>query len=147
MAPPQRVGAPLNGKSWIRHWLLCNNILLRKKPPPCFYEFIINNQLQELKELVWNSGHELDLDAYKQFAVDGNTGLLLAAQHGHVSAAELLLAGGAEVNRCDQGWGCTPLLMAAQGGHEDMVTVLLKNGRLHNFIKKKKKTRKEEIKQ
>ena len=100
----------------------------REKPPQCFYEYVINNQVEELRELLTRSGDDLDLNAYKKFHWEGNSGLLLAAQHGHVTIAEMLLNAGADVDRCNQSWGCSPLLQASQGGHGNLVTLLLKRG-------------------
>ena len=40
----------------------------------------------------------------------------------------MLLNAGADVDRCNQSWGCSPLLQASQGGHGNLVTLLLKRG-------------------
>ena len=52
----------------------------------------------------------------------------MVAQHGHVTIAEMLLNAEADVDRCNQSWGCSPLLQASQGGHGNLVTLLLKRG-------------------
>ena len=54
----------------------------------------------------------------------GDTALRLAAFRGHLTSAELLIAGGAEVNM--SGW--TPLAYAAYNGHTDIAKLLIKSG-------------------
>ena len=82
----------------------------------------------ELRQLLGRSGDDVDLDAYRRFHWDRNSGLLLAAQHGHVTIAEMLLDAGADFDKCNQSWGCSPLLLASQGGHRNLVTLLLNRG-------------------
>ena len=84
--------------------------------------------MQELRELLERSADDLDIDACRSFHWEGNSGLLLAAQHGHLTIAEMLLDAGAGVNKCNQGWCCSPLLIASQGGRGNLVTLLLKRG-------------------
>ncbi len=55
------------------------------------------------------------------------TGLMLAAQGGHVEIMKLLIDGGAELNaRQSRRW--TSLMYAAEGGHGDAVALLLAKG-------------------
>ena len=58
----------------------------------------------------------------------GNTALMVAAQKGHLTVAEALLAGGADVNAKRRIFDYTALMDAAYGGHEDIVNLLLSNG-------------------
>ncbi len=57
----------------------------------------------------------------------GLTALHLAALHGHVVAARMLLAHGADVNARDS-YGLTPLHLASQYGHTELVRLLLLHG-------------------
>jgi len=55
------------------------------------------------------------------------TALWFAAQNGLLSAAEILLAGGASVDK-EADDGSTPLLMAARNNHLNLAILLVKNG-------------------
>jgi outer membrane protein assembly factor BamB len=57
----------------------------------------------------------------------GATALFFAADKGHVSMLELLLARGASVDVADTFYGMTPLARAFDGRHEDAALVLLKH--------------------
>ena len=58
----------------------------------------------------------------------GLTPLLHAVRQGHGAAAEVLLAGGADIDRPSEGDGTTPLLMAAVNGQFDLVLWLIDRG-------------------
>uniref|UniRef100_A0A915IM60 Ankyrin repeat domain-containing protein 50 n=1 Tax=Romanomermis culicivorax TaxID=13658 RepID=A0A915IM60_ROMCU len=58
---------------------------------------------------------------------DGNTALILASRHGHLTSAQILLTGGADFSKLNNaGW--TPLRSAAWGGHTSVVRLLLEHG-------------------
>jgi ankyrin repeat protein len=54
----------------------------------------------------------------------GQTALMLAASHGRLRMANMLLAAGADVNIQDED-GSTALMCAAEHGHVEMVRLLL----------------------
>lgn len=60
---------------------------------------------------------------------DGTTPLHLAAKHGHVDAAIILLEAGAVDTYVDE-WEEPPLALAIKAGHDDMVAELLRQGTL-----------------
>jgi ankyrin repeat protein len=60
--------------------------------------------------------------------------LLFAAQNGHMSCVEALLASGADPNAVDEKTGTFPLLMAAQEGYVPCVDVLLASGADPNAV-------------
>lgn len=51
----------------------------------------------------------------------------IAAAHGHLEIARLLLENGADVNRTEQS-GTPALMMACRGGHEELATLLMEVG-------------------
>ena len=59
---------------------------------------------------------------------DGASPLHLACANGHVVIVDLLLEGGAEVNRAADQREATPLYMACQEGHADAARLLLERG-------------------
>lgn len=59
---------------------------------------------------------------------EGLTPLMIAAGHGEVLLAEILLAAGADVHAIEPRMGATALHKAAQGGNPDMVALLLRAG-------------------
>jgi ankyrin repeat protein len=68
-------------------------------------------------------------DAYLN---DGWTALTVAARDGNVSAVNLLIEKGADINKLEGG-GNSPLFWAVYYGHEDMVATLLRHGaNIHN---------------
>lgn len=72
-------------------------------------------------------------DAYLN---DGWTALAVAARDGNVSAVNLLIEKGADINRLEGG-GNSPLFWAVYYGHEDVVATLLRHGAgIHNKCEK-----------
>jgi len=68
--------------------------------------------------------HGADVDAKDSY---GRTSLAIAAEHGNLAVARVLLAAGASVTTNDSmGW--TPLHSAAQSGHLKAVTFLIERG-------------------
>ena len=68
-------------------------------------------------------------DAYLN---DGWTALTVAARDGNVSAVNLLIERGADIDKLEGG-GNSPLFWAVYYGHEDVVTTLLRHGAsIHN---------------
>ncbi|MDF2964615.1 MAG: serine/threonine-protein phosphatase 6 regulatory ankyrin repeat subunit C-like [Rickettsiaceae bacterium] len=61
-------------------------------------------------------------------ATDGATPLTLAAQNGHTTIVEKLLAAGADVNKANEKNGATPLIYAAEKGHTAIVEELVAAG-------------------
>ena len=67
-----------------------------------------------------------DQNAVRARTAGGETALHLAAQRGHLKAAEVLVAGGADVNATNNDRSkLTPLLWAASYGHHEVVALLL----------------------
>jgi len=64
----------------------------------------------------------------------GFAALHFAAREGHVEAADLLLAGGADVNQPTAGDGTAPLLMATINGHFDLAMHFLAEGGDPNMV-------------
>lgn len=63
----------------------------------------------------------------------GKTALMRAAEHGHLDAVRVLIAGGADAKAVvpdrDSLWhGCNALIFAAQGGNADVAELILKGG-------------------
>jgi serine/threonine-protein phosphatase 6 regulatory ankyrin repeat subunit B len=72
----------------------------------------------------------LDADPHLMEArdeVEGNTPLVVAADHGHAGVVSLLLERGADVNASDI-IGYTALQYTAEQGHEEVVSILLSRG-------------------
>jgi ankyrin repeat protein len=61
-------------------------------------------------------------------AQGGLTPLLFAVRQGHSSAAQRLLAGGADINKASAGDKTSPLLMAIINGHFDLAQQLIEQG-------------------
>lgn len=81
-----------------------------------------SGDLVEIKSIV--EKHPSVKDAYLN---DGWTALTLAARDGNVSAVNLLIEKGADINRLEGG-GNSPLFWAVYYGHEDVVATLLRHG-------------------
>jgi ankyrin repeat protein len=67
------------------------------------------------------------LDYNRPIPRGGETALMFAARAGDVESAELLQAGGANVNDTDA-WGVSATALAAHGGHGELVEWLLEHG-------------------
>lgn len=65
-----------------------------------------------------------DLDARDRY---GQTGLMLAAQHGHREVVALLVASGAALDVTAK-YGLTALMLAIVAGHADVARVLVRAG-------------------
>ncbi len=94
------------------------------KPSQQFFDAATLGDISTLKEIL-NDHPDVQLDAYRGFGQNGGTSLILAVEAGHVTTAEFLLDAGADVNKCNQTWGCSPLLLAAEKGNVEMVRMLL----------------------
>ena len=81
------------------------------------------NGHRECIELLLDSGANVNaMDA------NGNTCLMLSAQHGHHDCVQLLLEKGANVNLYDQVSGRNAVYLAAKGCHDECVDLLIKAG-------------------
>ena len=67
------------------------------------------------------------IDVNARFGGDGETALHRAAARGHLSAVNLLVDHGANVNAVDE-QGATPLLAATYSSHKEVVVFLLQRG-------------------
>lgn len=82
------------------------------------------NNITEIKKLLKRSQglvHERDIR-------QGRTPLHFAAEHGSLSAAEILIEEKADVNAATKKEGLTPLHLAAGNGHTPLVSLLLQHG-------------------
>jgi ankyrin repeat protein len=59
---------------------------------------------------------------------DGMTALAIAAGNGRLEIVEMLLAGGADVNRRERKYGVTPLIWASLGGNPKVSEALIAKG-------------------
>ena len=92
---------------------------------------------QQSAKDIWEAAKQGDVDAVKQFIVDGedvnakdhrgSTPLLKAAYKGHKEVAELLIAEGADVNAKDDA-RITPLHPAANHNHKEVAELLIGKG-------------------
>ena len=71
----------------------------------------------------------IELGVEKNFQDDdGFTGLMYAANHGHLDVLKYLIDNGADINSQDSEFGTFPLKRAVEGGHIDCVQYLIAAG-------------------
>src|SRR5688572_527444 len=100
---------------------------MRKDGNAVFFKAAARGDVARLKALI-AAGQ--DVDARDQV---GRTALMLAAEGGHINAARILLAVGADAkaavsDRDAISYGCNALLFAAESGNEEMAELLIKAG-------------------
>lgn len=82
--------------------------------------------------VMWNSGGEMaayliSKGAEVNYALQGYTPLMIAAQEGYLDTALVLITSGADLEAAEEN-GLTSLMAAARGGHVEIVRLLLEAG-------------------